>query len=92
MATAQTLTVLNRHESLYFADGDLVVSAEEVDTANARRLFRVHTEILSRHSPVFGDMMAFPPGTETYDGVPLVSLSDKAEDVAALFDTFYKPG
>lgn len=81
----------SKHESLYFADGDLVVAASAAKD-NTTHLFRVDTGLLRRHSPVFRDMLAFAPGPEQYDGAPLVRMPDDAEDVAALFGAFYKPG
>lgn len=84
-----------RHESLYFADGDLVVATETNTVEQRTVLFRVHTVILAQHSPVFRDMLSFSrdgAGAETYDGVPLVRFQDLADDVAALFDTFYNLG
>ncbi|GJE95289.1 BTB domain-containing protein [Phanerochaete sordida] len=83
-----------RHPTLYFANGDLVVSAESSD-GSGMQLFRVHTVILAQHSPVFGDMLAIPAGPdgrETYDGAHVVRFPDTAEDVEKLFSVFYNPG
>lgn len=82
-----------RHSSLYFANGDLVVSAQ--DPTGERHIFRVHTVILGQHSPIFAAMLAIPAGPggrEAYDGVPLVHFPDDATDVAKLFEVFYNPG
>ena len=90
----QQATPTTHHENLYFSDGDLVVASSLEE--NARTLFRVHTPIVARHSPVFKDMLSFPIGesskTELYDGVPLVLLPDEMEEIAALLDVLYNPG
>ena len=90
---AEPLPQPARHPSLYFEDGDLVISATQQDDAPV--LFRVHAAILGRFSPVFRDMMSFPEGVtgrELYDGVPIVHLSDDAKDVADFFEALYNPG
>ena len=84
-----------RHESLYFADGDLVLSAKSDRKA---MLFRIHTSFLSRLSPVFADMVAFPQSSdnefpaEMHDGVPSVELHDDPEDLESFLLALYKPG
>lgn len=55
--------------------------------------FKVHRAILARHSHVFKDMISFPRPKqgeeESFDGCPMVPLSDSAEDVAIMLDIFY---
>ncbi|KAF7337335.1 hypothetical protein MSAN_02259000 [Mycena sanguinolenta] len=62
-------------ESLWFPDGTLVLRAET-------HLFRVFPGILAAKSGVFEDMLAFPQPQkgESYDGCPLVHLSDSSAD------------
>lgn len=57
------------------------------------RLFRCHKSVLAKHSSVFRDMFALAQvvATENYEGVPLVSLPDRAEDVKALLQVLYDP-
>ena len=93
-AAPQPTPVLRRHPDIYFADGDIVLSAPSHKTVNSVILFRVDTLMLKRHSPIFNDMLQFRPGTtsdEEYDGVPRVHLTDRAEDLATLLSAMYNP-
>ncbi|EKM55134.1 uncharacterized protein PHACADRAFT_255543 [Phanerochaete carnosa HHB-10118-sp] len=48
-------------------------------------LFRVYQAILARRSPLFASLFAaVQPAQETYEGCPLISLADDAEDVRVL--------
>ncbi|KAJ7161743.1 hypothetical protein C8R46DRAFT_1223037 [Mycena filopes] len=71
-----TAPELTREETLWFPDATLVLQA-------GNRLYRLFPGILAAKSLVFQDMLAFPqPATgETFDGCPLVRLSDRADDV-----------
>lgn len=97
-------SAFEHHGFLYFADGNICLSARPTaahldgdsnpETEKAKILvFRVHQGVLSLHSPVFKDMLAFPepqPGTnEVYDGVPLVQMPDTAEALESLLNAFY---
>ncbi|KAI0791169.1 hypothetical protein C8Q75DRAFT_61827 [Abortiporus biennis] len=57
------------------------------------KYFRVDSIFLSRHSPVFKDMFSIPrpPALETFDGAPLVRLSDSANDVEKLLNALSNP-
>ncbi|CAL1709461.1 unnamed protein product [Somion occarium] len=77
-----------RHQEFYFHDGNVVIMAEKI-------AFRIHQGVLSRHSTIFQDMFSLPqPSThdEGYqiDGLPVVHVSDTADEfahvVAALYD------
>lgn len=86
------LMELNRHPSLYFEDGDIVLSAYA--TLTSRQLFRVHRVFLSHYSEVFRGMFAVVSTTnidEAYDGTPLLRMpdDDTAEAVASLLDVMY---
>ena len=73
-----------RHPTLYFPDGDLVISATSRDKAFIQ-LYRVDKVFLARHSPVFKDMLFLGDGdshNEQYDGAPKVHFLDDAKDVA----------
>lgn len=82
-----------RHSTLYFSDGDVVLSVDSAD--GIQHLFRVDTVFLSRHSTVFADILSIPSSpaaNETYDGVSLVRLvDDDAEGVEDLLKFMYNP-
>ncbi|GBE79345.1 hypothetical protein SCP_0205430 [Sparassis crispa] len=82
-----------RHPTLYFKSGDIVLSAPTVSEKVSGQLFRVHRFMLAHHSPVFADMFDVPPppDEEGYDGVPLVQMADAAEDFASLLSVLYNP-
>ncbi|KAJ6541014.1 hypothetical protein DFH09DRAFT_1322875 [Mycena vulgaris] len=82
---------LERVDSLWFPDGNIVICAHNV-------LFRVFRGILAARSPVFADMLAFPQpdDAEVIDGCPVLHLDDSAADtmyfLKALFDyEFFAP-
>lgn len=89
------------HPTLYFSDGNVVLSAVAQD--RRRQYFRVHQSILCRHSAVLSDMFAIPPLTrseaelvkgipsETYAGVVHVQMQDTAEDLASFLGVLYDP-
>ena len=85
---------IERHPSIYFPDGDIVLCAT-TKTSDIVRMFRVDRVYLTRNSPVFRDMLslASPPGhghnTELYDGVAVVRLPDDADDLANLLSLLY---
>ncbi|KAH8826504.1 hypothetical protein DL96DRAFT_1681549 [Flagelloscypha sp. PMI_526] len=61
---------------LWLEDGSLVIKA-------GNRLFKIHRSTLVAQSPVFADMLSFPPAQnqEFLDGCPLVELPDDPEAV-----------
>lgn len=81
-----------KHVDLWFCDGSVILQA-------ASTLFRVHKSQLSRRSTVFSDMFTLPQpcvitahatlADETYEGCPVVTLHDSAEDVANLLLALY---
>lgn len=86
--------LIERHPSLYHADGDIVLSAKA--SPEQRQLFRVHKVFLAHYSDVFRDMfqvVSQENHDETYDGVPVVTMpdDDTAEDFATLLDIVYSP-
>ena len=82
-----------QHHKLYFPDGDIVLSAEKSNhTANV--LMRVHTVILGHYSAVFSGLFSLPVSSnanEMYDGLPVVQMTDTAEDLAKFIETLYDP-
>ncbi|KAH9948096.1 hypothetical protein B0H21DRAFT_263908 [Amylocystis lapponica] len=90
------------HPTLYFSNGDIILSAPTVasggNTVLPRQLFRVHRFILSHHSHVFADMFSLPipenagnAVNEMYERAPLIALSDDASDLASLLSALYDP-
>ena len=82
------------HSKFYFKDGDLVIkSAPNADEKPT--VFRVNKSVLAFNSTVFAGMLTLPGGSEvheTYDGVPVVAVTDTAEELAALMTALYDPG
>lgn len=79
------------HPEFWFSDGNIVILAETM-------AFRLHQGVLSRHSEVFRDMFSFPQpeisetNAPSLDGVPMVHVSDSAEDFVCLVNTLYDGG
>lgn len=87
-----------RHPSLYFADGDIVVSATSKERTYTE-FYRVDKVFLARHSVIFKDMLSIGSAEgrsvdstseqQFYDGMPKVHLYDDAEDVAGFIGALY---
>ena len=75
------------HETFYFEDGNAEVLCRNT-------LFRVHTIILSFHSPVLRQIFAQTnlAAAESPNGCPRIPTSDTSEDFATLLKTIYFPG
>lgn len=80
-----------RHETLWFEDGNVILATPKIR-------FRVYRAFLSRHSTVFRDMFSMPQSATasdqgTMDGVPIVELHDDPEELghflSALHDRLY---
>lgn len=57
-------------------------------------LFRISKSILAFNSPVFADMLPLPDNAEVqemYDGVPVVRVTDSAEEWQKLVAALYNP-
>ena len=80
-------TAVTPHETFYFEDGNAEVLCRNT-------LFRVHTVILSFHSPVLRRMFAQNnlAAAESPNGCPRILTSDTPEDFATLLKTIYFPG
>jgi len=80
-------TAVAPHETFYLEDGNV-----EVLCGNA--LFRVHTTILSFHSPALRRMFAPTKlaAAESPDGCPRILSSDTPKDFATLLKMIYFPG
>ncbi|KAH9948099.1 hypothetical protein B0H21DRAFT_735367 [Amylocystis lapponica] len=90
------------HDTLYFPDGDVVLSAlmdpvqEDNILIHPQQMFRVHRFLLKHNSVFFSDMFSLPAPerpnpNEVYDGVPLVPMQDSATDLASLLSALYSP-
>ena len=80
-------TTITPHDTFYLEDGNA-----EVFCGNT--LFRVHTSVLSFHSPALRRMFAQTSLTsaESPGGCPRIRSSDTATDFAMLLKTIYLPG
>ena len=80
-----------RDPNFYADDGNIVLSA--LDMGMCTIYFRLHRSLLVRHSPVFADMFTMPPPplAETYDGIPLVQMSDDADALRTFIALLYDP-
>ncbi|TFY59570.1 hypothetical protein EVJ58_g5706 [Rhodofomes roseus] len=76
--------VLQDHPALYHDDGNVILSCGST-------LFRVHRSILSKHSPVFRDILERKEDTKTeiLRGCLHVALEDTKEEVEALLNVIY---
>jgi len=80
-------TAITPHGTFYLEDGNAEVLC-------GKTLFRVHTSILSFHSPALRQIFAQTSlaSAESPNGCPRISSSDTATDFAALLKMIYLPG
>ncbi|TDL25681.1 hypothetical protein BD410DRAFT_784719 [Rickenella mellea] len=73
------------HPDLWYSDGSVALIAE--GTA-----FRVHGGLLAANSDIFKDMLRVPQPdlVETYEGVPIIYLSDTKNDLEHLLKVIYR--
>ena len=91
LADNQNQLEQRRHPTLYFPDGDFVISATSRDKTYIE-FYRVDKVFLGRHSPIFNDMFLVGGSgahDEQYDGIPRVHLTDDAEDLAGFLSALY---
>ena len=73
------------HRTLYFDDGNVILSCGST-------IFRVHRSLLSKHSSVFRERFQ-PPQEDVkpklLHGLPLIILDDTSEEMEALLNTIY---
>ncbi|KAI0706604.1 hypothetical protein C8Q76DRAFT_801008 [Earliella scabrosa] len=76
--------VPQKHDSFWFSDGSIVLVANST-------AFRVHTSILTRHSPVFMNIINLPQAEDAkrIDGCPVVHVSDSADEITCLLHAIY---
>jgi len=79
-------TTITPHDTFYFEDGNVEVLCDNT-------LFRIHTSILSLHSPVLSQMFAKASmaTAESPDGCPRIPPSDTVTDFATLLKVIYLP-
>ena len=79
-------TVITTHDTFYLQDGN-------VEVLCGNTLFRVHTSILSFHSPTLNQMFAQTglATAESPNGCPRILSSDTAMDFAILLKIIYLP-
>ena len=80
-------TVITPHDAFYLEDGN-------VEVLCGNTLFRVHTSILSFHSPALRRMFAQASLTsaESPNGCPRILSSDPPRDFITLLKMIYLPG
>ena len=80
-------TAITHHDTFYLDDGN-------VEVLCGNTLFRVHTSILSFHSPALRRMLGQTglSSAESPNGCPRISSSDTATDFATLLKMIYLPG
>ncbi|KAI0048877.1 hypothetical protein FA95DRAFT_985273 [Auriscalpium vulgare] len=81
---------------LWFNDGNIVVRSVAEGTPPIRTLYKLHEFILARHCSAFaslfnGPQEAFAAGSEHREGLPVMDLSDSAEDLKHFLKAFYIP-
>lgn len=77
-----------RHESLWFRDGNVVVAGQG-------KAFRVHSGILAFHSSVFKTLLSDPALAalpERLEGCPVLWTGDRSETLAQLLQIIYDGG
>jgi len=77
------------YEVLWHTDGNVILRAAE------GTLFRLHHSILSIHSIVFRDMFSLgiqAPDAETFEGCPVVDMSDSVYDLTHFLLPLYAGG
>ena len=86
-----------RHPTLYFEDGDIVLSSEATKT-QVTTFYRVDKVYLSRQSIIFQEMFMLPmepSPADMYDGCPWIRMPDSTEDLqmllGAMYDVSYVP-
>ncbi|KAI0067097.1 hypothetical protein BV25DRAFT_1778203, partial [Artomyces pyxidatus] len=72
-----------KSEDFWLEDGNIILSCDPVR-------FRVHRGILALHSIVFKDLFATSGvGDDTFEGVPIVTLHDRAKDMRLLLQMIH---
>ena len=94
MTTSSSPTFIHDPD-FYLPDGDLAICSAPSVQDGAVAVFCVHKVVMAYNSPVFCGMLnlpAHPEGQETHEGVPVVRVTDSAEEIHALLAALYDPG
>ena len=77
---------IKRDSDIWFEDGNVVVIAQTT-------AFRFHKSVVSLHTSVFRDLFSIPQpspvGEESFDGCPVVHVSDTSYDFRELVRAIY---
>jgi BTB/POZ domain len=73
---------LVNHPSLYFDDGNVILKC-------GKTLFRVHRSLLSKHSPVFAELLDTNRNKKTLRGCMLLKVEDDQDDIEAILRIIY---
>lgn len=87
---AGALPALQKHDTLWFEDGNITITA---GNDSAPVAFRLHRGVLSLHSEFFTNMFSLPPhrgNDNVMDNCPIVHFSDCAQHLAWLFTILYE--
>ncbi|KAG9006330.1 hypothetical protein FRB93_008819 [Tulasnella sp. JGI-2019a] len=81
---ADDFSLYKKDLEYYFPDGAICLAATHI-------LFRIHNDVLIRHSSVFRNALRLPGDgiDKTFEGVPILKLDDEAEDLRVLFKLAY---
>ncbi|KAF7789611.1 hypothetical protein EIP86_000557 [Pleurotus ostreatoroseus] len=82
-------------KDFWFSDGNVVLIAEDL-LQKKDIAFRVHKGVLARHSAVFRDMFEVPQPNmneiELHQGLPVVRVSEVAQEIACILEILYDGG
>lgn len=82
---------------LWMEDGNIVIAAvDESSEDKTTYVFKCYKGLLSKHSPVFRDLLTLPQPSnadseDSYEGLPLITLTDSYKDVKQLLQLLYYP-
>ncbi|KAH8113883.1 hypothetical protein DFH11DRAFT_1743985 [Phellopilus nigrolimitatus] len=85
------------HVTLWLSDGNIILAAAAKELPNRVIMFRVHKSILALQSQIFADMFSLPSpdgsqdADDNYDGIPVVSMPDSAEEIECMLNVLYNP-
>ena len=86
-SSSSHLRVQQRHPEIWFNDGNIVLVAGDSEIA-----FRIYRGLLDAQSTVFSDLFASSTSSpdETFDGCPVVYLSDSPNDLVHLLRVLHQ--
>ncbi|KAI0054914.1 hypothetical protein BV25DRAFT_1833474 [Artomyces pyxidatus] len=86
--------IIRESPDLWLKDGNLIIRTVSKDSPPTHTLYKVHKHILALHCSVFASLFDGPHdaldlGSEHRDGVPVMDLSDDADDVRDFLKALY---